>query len=158
MTALLIHYYFIYLCDIKPGLIWCSSELWRVVCLCVCVALSVLLAHAHTHTHTYTLVEGPRDQFIYMQWKRNRGLEEGIKQKGKERETGNSRELWRKPSGTNKFLYCSQGQTRPIYYLDGSVCVCVCVYVFCFASISCDLYRISRNTAFIGTRLLYFHS
>ena len=87
---------------------------------------------------THCLVVGPGDQFIYMQWKRTKELEEGIKQKGKETKRGNSRELWRKPSGTNKFLYCSQGQTGPIYCLDGSMCTCVCGL---FASILSDFQK-----------------
>ena len=80
-TALLIHYYFIYLSDIKT---WANSlQLWALegcafVWLC-CIECNVG-SHTHTdrHTHTQCLVVGPRDQFIYMQWKRNRGLEEGI--------------------------------------------------------------------------------
>lgn len=98
---------------------------------CACLYCTECNAGSHTHTCIQCLVVGPGDQFIYMQWKRNRELEEGIKQKGKERKRGSSRELWRKPSGTSKFLCCSQGQTRPIYYLDGSVGVCFFVDFVC---------------------------
>lgn len=44
--------------------------------------------------------------------------EERMKQTGKENdgkeERSSSGELWRKPNGTNTFLFCSQGRTGPI--------------------------------------------
>ncbi len=126
-----------------------KSEFWALevcvfvpLCCIQCIAALYTRTHTHTHTHTHTeahwqsLVVGPGDQFIYMQWKRNRGLE-GIKQKREGERKRKQQGIMEKTQWNERVFSCSQGQTRPIYYLDGSVCMCVCFVlpVSCMISI-----------------------
>lgn len=90
----------------------------------------------HTRRYTQCVVLGPGDQFIYMQWK-ERGLEWGIKQKGKQKKGGKQQGIMEKSQWNKQIsrLFPSTDETNLLFRW-----LSVCVFCLTSVSVVCSIF------------------